>query len=106
MNAHPLRGQVYRADVGYGLKPWMIVSNNHRNRALPSVLAVRLTTTIKRIDLPTWVPLSSADPLVGFLNVDDLEQIDRDELVELVGCLAPATILAVNNAVRLALTLP
>lgn len=106
MTAHPVRGQVYRADIGFGLKPWLVVSNNQRNRALSSVLAVRLTTTTKRIDLPTWVPLSSADPLVGFVNVDDLQQLERDELAELVGALAPATILAVNNALRLALALP
>ncbi len=106
MSGYPSRGQVSRADIGFGLKPWLIVSNNQRNRALPSVLAVRLTTTSKRVELPTWVPLSSADPLVGYVNVDDLQQLERDELAELVGSLAPATILAVNNALRLALALP
>ena len=106
MSSTPLRGQVYRADIGFGLKPWLVVSNNHRNRALSSVLAVRLTTTTKRADLPTWVPLSPADPLVGHITVDDLQQLERDELAELVGTLAPATLLAVNNALKLALAIP
>ena len=29
----PLRGQVYRADLNFGAKPWLVVSNNDRNRA-------------------------------------------------------------------------
>jgi mRNA interferase MazF len=97
---------VYRADIGFGPKPWLVVSNNHRNRALHSVLAVRLTTTTKRAELPTWVPLSSADPMVGYANVDDLQQLEREELAELLGTLSPATILAVNNALKLALAIP
>ena len=36
----PARGQVYRCDVGFGLKPWLIVSNNARNRHTADVLAI------------------------------------------------------------------
>ena len=28
----PLRGQLFRVDLGYGAKPWLVVSNNQRNR--------------------------------------------------------------------------
>jgi mRNA interferase MazF len=59
----PARGQVYRCDVGFGLKPWLIVSNNARNRHTADVLAIGLTSTVRQ--LPTWVPLSSGDPLTG-----------------------------------------
>lgn len=106
MSAAPLRGQVFRADIGFGPKPWLIVSNNQRNRVLSDVLAVRLTTTSKRIELPTWVKLTSADPLLGFVNTDDLQQLDREELGELLGSVCPATMLAVNDALRLVLGLP
>jgi mRNA interferase MazF len=102
----PIRGQVYRADIGFGLKPWLVVSNDLRNRALPNVLAVRLTTSPKRADLPTWVPLAPDDPLAGHAVVDDLQQLDRDELADLLGALSPGTILAVNDALRIALALP
>ncbi len=57
----PQRGQVYRCDLGYGLKPWLVVSNNTRNRLLDDVIAISLTTTVR--DLPTWVKLTPADPL-------------------------------------------
>jgi mRNA interferase MazF len=105
LSAVPLRGQVFRADIGFGPKPWLIVSNNHRNRVLSDVLAVRLTTTSKRIELPTWVQLTSADPLDGFVNADDLQQLHRDELGEPLGSVCPATMLAVNDALRLVLAI-
>ena len=69
----PACGQVYRCDVGFGLKPWLIVSNNARNRHTADVLAVRLTTTVRQ--LPTWVPLSSGDPLTGYANADNIETL-------------------------------
>ncbi len=49
----PLRAQVYRADIGFGPKSWLVVSNNHRNRALSDLLAVRITTTDGHVNLPT-----------------------------------------------------
>ncbi|MBO0855100.1 MAG: type II toxin-antitoxin system PemK/MazF family toxin [Nocardia sp.] len=104
MTATPQRGQVYRADLGYGLKPWLIVSNNARNRVTADVLAVRLTTT-KR-DLPTWVPLGQADPLGGYVNTDNIETLGKDELGEYVGALTPTSVLAVNRALAVALGLP
>lgn len=106
MSVTPIRGQVYRADLGYGPKPWLIVSNNRRNRLLSDVLAVRITTTDKHAGLPTWVKLGSADPFVGYVNADDIQQLGRDELGTLLGAVAPATILAVNDALRLALAIP
>ncbi len=102
----PLRGQVYHADIGFGAKPWLVVSNNHRNRALSDLLAVRITTTDRHANLPTWVQLGTADPLVGYINTDDLQQLHRDELDVLLGSLTPVTLRAVNDALRIVLALP
>ena len=49
-----------------------MVSNNHRNRALADLLAVRIMTTDRHVNLPTWVPLGIGDPLFGCVNIDDL----------------------------------
>jgi mRNA interferase MazF len=106
MTVAPLRGQIFRVDIGYGAKPWLIVSNNRRNRVLSDVLAVRITTTDRHIELPTWVSLESGDPLVGCVNVDDLQQLERDELGEFLGALSPRTLMRVNEALRLVLALP
>lgn len=104
MTVAPVRGQVYRADVGYGAKPWLIVSNNARNRVTADVLAVRLTTTAR--ELPTWVRLGPADPLGGYVNTDNIETLGKDELGEYLGALTPPTLVAVNRALAIALGIP
>lgn len=97
------RGQVYCCDLGYGLKPWLVVSNNARNRLLSDIVAIRLMTTAR--DLPTWVKLSAGDPLTGYANADCIEQLAKDELGEYLGALSPASMRAVNQALGVALAL-
>lgn len=82
----PLRGQVFRVDLGHGPKPWLVVSNNARNRNLESVVAVRVTTILKNAHVPTVVPLHHSDPVV-----------------DLVGAVGPETMRAVSVALRIAL---
>jgi mRNA interferase MazF len=103
VSVNPQRGQVYRCDLGYGLKPWLVVSNNARNRLLSDVVAIRLTTTAR--DLPTWVKLSPADPLAGCANADCIERLAKDELGEYLGALSPGSMRAVNQAIAIALAL-
>jgi mRNA interferase MazF len=100
----PTRGQVYRCDLGYGPKPWLIVSNNARNRHTADVLAIRLTTTVRK--LPTWVPLSSNDPVSGSANADNIETLGKDELGDYLGALSNATMTQVNAALAVALGIP
>lgn len=100
----PLRGQVYRVDLGYGAKPWVVLSNNARNRNLETVIAARITTTGKNAHIPTVVELGSADqPLVGNVLVDDLMQLYRDELETPIGALSPNTMASISEALRIAL---
>jgi mRNA interferase MazF len=99
----PLRGQVFRVDLGHGRKPWLVVSNNLRNHHLDSVVAARITTTVKNTHLPTVVPLASGDPLVGVVLCDDLVQLFRDELDTMLGTLTPSTMRAVSAGFRIAL---
>lgn len=103
MSVTPARGQVYRCDLGYGAKPWLVVSNNARNRLLSDVIAIRLTTTVR--ELPTWVKLSTADPLTGYANADCIEQLGKDELGDYLGALTPATMRTINQALAVALAL-
>ena len=103
MSLTPLRGQVFRVELGHGAKPWLVVSNNARNLNLETVLAARIPTTSKHATAPTVVALSSADPLVGYVVVDDLVQLYRDELTVAVGALSATTMRAVSDALRIAL---
>lgn len=98
-----LRSQTYRVDLGHGGKPWVVLSNNSRNRNLDTVLAARITTTGKNASLPTVVALTRADPLVGFVLVDDIVQLYRDELTETLGALSPNTMQQISRALRIAL---
>jgi mRNA interferase MazF len=98
-----LRSQAYRVDLGYGLKPWVILSNNSRNRNLDTVLAARITTTSKNAHVSTVVPLTAADPLVGFVLVDDIVPIYHDELTESLGTLSSPTMQEISKALRIAL---
>lgn len=104
MNAlAPARGQVFLVDIGQGLKPWVVVSNNHRNRNLRDVLAARMTTTSRHRDVPTVIALSSADaPLVGYVNCDDIVPLYKDtDLGRPAGALTPATMRKVSEAMRI-----
>ncbi|UHJ58582.1 type II toxin-antitoxin system PemK/MazF family toxin (plasmid) [Mycolicibacterium fortuitum] len=98
-----VRSQAFRVDLGHGKKPWVILSNNARNRNLDTVLAARITTTSKNAHVPTVVPLTAADPLVGFVLVDDIVQLYHDELTESVGTLSLPTMQQISKALRIAL---
>ncbi|MFC8270807.1 type II toxin-antitoxin system PemK/MazF family toxin [Streptomyces cinereoruber] len=101
----PRRGRVYMADIGHGLKPWLVISNTTRNEKLDSCLAVRITTTPKP-ELDSIVPLNPADPLVGRVLCDDIAQLYRDELNQDTGAVSPVTMRRVNAALAFALSLP
>jgi len=98
-----LRSQAYRVDLGHGSKPWVILSNNSRNRNLDTVLAARITTTREYAHVPTVVPLTAADPLVGYVLVDDIVQLYHDELTEALGTLSLPTMAEISKALRIAL---
>jgi mRNA interferase MazF len=106
MSAWPLtRGQVIRAGIGLDEpKLFVVVSNNPRNRHLPQVLAVRLTTTTKP-RMPSIVQLSHPEVFNGYAVCDDIVEIYEDEVVTVVGALTPQGMLALDNGLRAALSL-
>jgi mRNA interferase MazF len=97
---------VVRADIGLAEpKLFVVVSNNRRNKNLGQVLAARLTTTAKP-PIPSIVPLSHDDHLVGSVVCDDIMEIYQDEVQGIVGALSPASIRAMNDGLKAALDLP
>jgi mRNA interferase MazF len=106
-NGHPvLRGRVYRAELPHVSEPkwYLVVSNNERNRQLPQVLAVRLTTSPKP-ELPSIVELQSPQdgPFAGRATCDDLEVVWGDEIREDRGAITPAAMQRVEAGLRAAL---
>jgi len=100
----PVRGRVYWADIGYGEKPFLCVSNNARNNALDSCLVARITTSAKP-ELASVVPLAAADPLVGSVLCDDIVQLYREEIRRAGGALSLPTMMAVAAGLRSAFSL-
>jgi mRNA interferase MazF len=97
------RGRVYGADLGRGEKPWLVISENARNRVLDSVLAIRVTTT-KLDHVASAVKLASADhPLVGWIRTDDLEKLFVDEIGREWGAVSTPTMRQVDLALHKAL---
>lgn len=95
------RGRVYGADIGHGEKPWLVVSENARNRVLDTVLAVRLTTTTNLDHVASAIRLSPADrPLAGWIRADDIEQLFVDELGREWGALSSPTLRDVDLALH------
>ncbi|WP_306369942.1 type II toxin-antitoxin system PemK/MazF family toxin [Nocardiopsis sp. CC223A] len=103
-----MRGRVYWAYLDTGgqeeRKPFLVVSNNHRNRNLGDCLAVRLTTTRKE-PRTTIVPLNPDDPLHGYVLCDEITFLYEDELLEDIGALSLATMTSVANGLKAALDL-
>jgi mRNA interferase MazF len=103
-----LRGQVYSVDVGgdRGRHYFVIVSNNQRNKNLNTVLGVMVTSTDKS-GIPSAVQLTYQDPVQGYVVADIIEELWENEVVGTPkGVVSPATMAALNEALRIALGLP
>jgi mRNA interferase MazF len=83
-------------------KYFVVVSNNQRNRHLPQVLAVRLTTSAKP-EIPSIVRLDKGDPFVGSVVCDDIAELWPDEVTRDLGALSPRTMAAIGRGLAAAL---
>lgn len=101
-----VRGRVYRARLSHMAedKYFVVVSNNARNRQLPSVLAVRLTTSPKP-NLPSIVEIPHGEPFVGRIVCDDIVELWDDEVRDDQGALSASTMRAVESGLKAALQL-
>lgn len=101
-----LRGRVVWAviDESIGRKPFLVVSNNARNQAMQSFLAVRITTSAKP-DIPSVVSLAAGEPLRGNVLCDEVMMMWEDEVVSEAGALSPQTMAQVESGLRAALGL-
>ena len=67
-------------DTEFGPKPYLIVSNQSRNRALGTVLGVRVTTSPNRPDIPSVVPIESKGNVVGSILCDEISLLSKEQL--------------------------
>jgi len=101
------RGRIYGVVLSeqIGENYCLVVSNNARNKTLPSFLAVRLTTTEKP-PLATVVRLDHRDgPWTGTVLADGIVEIYREQVTRELGALPHGTMRRVDDALRAALAL-
>lgn len=100
------RGRVYAATLpSIGAeKYFVVVSNNRRNAALGSVLAVRLTTSEKPA-LPSIVELGPREVVHGRAVCDDITELFEGEVIRDLGALSPQAMRQVDDGLRAALAL-
>lgn len=98
-----LRGQVVQAEIGLDEpKLFVVVSNNRRNRQLPQVLAVRLTTTDKP-NIPSIVQLGHPEVFAGVAVCDDIVELYEDEVLKVAGALSIRAMRAIGAGLSAAL---
>lgn len=74
------RGEVWMVDTPYGEKPYLVVSNQTRNRNLGSILCARVTTSPNRPDIPSIVSIEARGAVVGSVLCDDIVQVEKTRL--------------------------
>lgn len=66
-----------------------------------------MVTSTDKSGIPSAVPLTHEDPLTGYAVADNIEELWDDELSgRPQGNLSPRTLMALNNALKIALGIP
>jgi len=74
------RGEVWWVATEYGDKPFLVVSNMHRNRNLDTVLAARVTTSPNPPDISSIVPIEHQGTIVGRVLCDEIALVSKGDL--------------------------
>jgi mRNA interferase MazF len=95
-----VRGNVYAATLPHigQEKYFLVVSNNQRNRALGTALAVRLTTSEKP-PLSSIVELGAGEIFVGRVCCDDVEVLYPEDVRINSGALTPGAMRRVEQGI-------
>lgn len=108
------QGDVYWVELGTASgsgpafrHPHVVVQNDVFNRSrLATVVVCALTGNVERARAPGNVLLAAGEaelPRPSVVNVSQLFTVDKDELVERIGCLSPARLREVLDGIDLVL---
>ena len=102
------KGDVYYASLNPivgseqdGERPVVVVQNNLANKHSPTIIVVPITTVLKRMELPTHIPISKNRFLKkdSMILVEQIRAIDKKRLKAYLGHLKPEQMKLVNNAI-------
>jgi mRNA interferase MazF len=104
------RGEIWLADLNptrgseqAGTRPVLIFQNNVINKYTTTILAIPLTTNLRRASLPSCVQISIGE---GGLAADSvalchqLRVLDKTRLQKRLGSVTPKTISAIESSVK------
>ncbi len=106
------QGDVYWVDLGDpagsepGYKhPHVVIQNNLFNRSrISTVVVCALTSNLKRAEAPGNILLDSGEanlPKQSVINVSQIFTVDKSQLAEYIGTLAPRRVREILNGIRL-----
>lgn len=102
------KGDVYYASLNPivgseqdGERPVVVVQKNLANKHSPTIIIVPITTVLKRMDLPTHIPISKNNFLKkdSMIIVEQIRAIDKKRLKAYLGHLKPEQMKLVDNAI-------
>lgn len=104
------RGDIFYADLSPvkgseqdGIRPVLIVQNDIGNKYSPTVIGIPITTSIKRTNLPTHVPIFSditCIPKDSLILVEQIRTLDKLRLKSKIGRLDKITMDKVKEAIK------
>ena len=101
------RGQVWLAELGGRDKtrPVVLVSRDEAYTHRQQVTVAHVTSRVRLLPSHVLLEDSGIPGLHGSVNCDQLVTIDQSRLVDLIGTLAPRTVVALDSALSFALEL-
>lgn len=102
------RGQIWWADLGFEVnKRVIVISNNQRNRALKSCIALYVTSKWNKPPYPSLARFEVGEigELPSFVCADDPWVVPDGDLKGFITTATPTQMLRVEDAVRAALDL-
>ena len=102
------KGDVYFASLNPiigseqdGERPVVVVQKNLANKHSPTIIVVPITTVLKRMELPTHIPISKNRFLKkdSMILVEQIRAIDKKRFKAYLGHLKPEQMKLVDNAI-------
>ena len=102
------KGDVYFASLNPivgseqdGERPVVVVQNNLANKHSPTIIVVPITTVLKKMELPTHIPINKNRFLKkdSMILVEQIRAIDKKRLKAYLGHLKPEQMKLVDSAI-------
>lgn len=110
------RGEIWLADLNptrgseqAGTRPVLIFQNNLINKYTTTILAIPLTTNLRRASLPSCVQISKGEGGLASDSValcHQLRVLDKTRLMRKLGAVSQKTITAIESCVKFTMGMP